>query len=97
MVESARDLILNDHKNAEFAWQTSIQSVIQQFEALDNDYFKQRAVDVKGLGEQVLFKLAGVSTGLSFTSARSLVVLAEELSPSDTATLNFDQLLPWSP
>jgi len=92
MVESARDLILNDHKNAEFAWQTSIQSVIQQFEALDNDYFKQRAVDVKGLGEQVLFKLAGVSTGLSFTSARSLVVLAEELSPSDTATLNFDQI-----
>lgn len=92
MVESARDLILNDHKNAEFAWQTSIQSVIQQFEALDNDYFKQRAVDVKGLGEQVLFKLAGVSTGLSFTTARSLVVLAEELSPSDTATLNFDQI-----
>jgi phosphocarrier protein FPr len=92
MVESARDLILNDHKNAEFAWQTSIQSVIQQFEALDNEYFKQRAVDVKGLGEQVLFKLAGVSTGLSFTSARSLVVLAEELSPSDTATLNFDQI-----
>ncbi len=92
MVEAARDLILNEHKNAAFAWQTSIQSVIQQFEALENEYFKQRAVDVKGLGEQVLFKLAGVSTGLSFTSARSLVVLAEELSPSDTATLNFDQI-----
>lgn len=92
MADAARDRILKEKKNAEFSWQAAIQDVVDQFEALENDYFKQRAADVKGIGEQVLFKLAGVSAGLSYTASQPMVVIADELTPSDTAKLDWNEI-----
>ena len=62
---------------------------IQMFEGMkDNEYMRERAADVRDVSERLLAHLLGVS----FTSPASIteetVIIAEDLTPSDTAQLN---------
>jgi phosphotransferase system enzyme I (PtsI) len=62
---------------------------IQMFESMtDNEYMRERAADVRDVSKRLLAHLLGVS----FTSPASIteetVIIAEDLTPSDTAQLN---------
>lgn len=82
------DMIKNDSINAEYATQTVTNMMVAMFESMDNDYFKERAADIKDVTFRLLCNLANVNIPDLTTINEEVVIVAEDLTPSDTAQLN---------
>ena len=74
--------------NAEFALQETSDLFIDLFEAMDNDYMKERAADVRDVRKRILAHLLGVSIQNPSLISEEVVIIAEDLTPSDTVQLN---------
>lgn len=82
------DKIKSDSVNAEYALQETADMFIGMFEAMDNEYMKERAADIKDVTKRVLAALLGVDLPAPALIAEEVVVVAEDLTPSMTAQLN---------
>lgn len=81
-------MIENDHINAEYAAEVVAGNTVAMFESMDNDYFRERAADVKDVTFRLKANLLGVTIpDLSLVNEDSVIV-AHDLTPSDTAQLN---------
>ncbi len=78
--------------NAEAAWQDTIDGMAHTYETLDDPYFRARAADVRDVGRQVLLALSGQAS-TTFTLDAPAVLIAEDLTPSDTANLDRHNVL----
>ncbi len=84
-----------EHKglNAEAAVHEVTEIVVAEFSALEDEYFRQRAADVADLGSRLLRNLMGIAdvdlSGLS----EPVVLMAHDLSPSDTIGLEADKVV----
>ena len=92
LVDSARQRILQRHINAEAAWKAAIDEMVASYEALDDPYLRARAADVADVGQRVLRLLAGV-THKPIELPRPSVLVASDLTPSDTAQLDPSKIL----
>ena len=74
--------------NAEKALHDTTQSFLSIFEAMDDEYMRERAADIKDVAHRILKNLTGkASQDLSLNFDKSVVV-AHDLTPSDTAQLD---------
>ena len=81
--------MINDEKvNAEYAALTVSNATISMFESMDNDYFKERAADVKDVMFRLQCNLVGAIIPDLTAINEEVVIVAEDLTPSDTAQLN---------
>ena len=74
-------------KTAAFGWQTAFSRHADRLANLKNELLAARANDLRDVGRRVLQKLTGVEDEPVSYEAESILV-AEELTPSDTASLN---------
>lgn len=74
--------------NAEFALQETTEMFIGLFEAMDNEYMKERAADVRDVRKRVLAHLLGISIQNPSMISDEVIIIAEDLTPSDTVQLN---------
>ena len=74
--------------NAAFAFDEVSKTFIAMFESMDNEYFRERAADIKDVKKRVLAHLLGVKVNDPSTIDEQVVVIAEDLTPSDTAQLD---------
>jgi phosphoenolpyruvate-protein phosphotransferase (PTS system enzyme I) len=88
LVSPIEDQIKTEKVNAEFALNNTADMFITLFEQMDNEYMKERAADIRDVTKRVLSHLLGVQiVNLSMISEETIIV-AEDLTPSDTAQLN---------
>ncbi|MBC2107337.1 phosphoenolpyruvate--protein phosphotransferase [Listeria innocua] len=80
--------IKNDKTNAETALQETTDMFIGMFESMDNEYMRERAADIKDVRKRVLSHLLGVTIPNPALIDEEVVVVAADLTPSDTAQLN---------
>ncbi len=73
--------------NAEAAWYDAIEATAEQFAAMEDPYFQARAADVRDVGNRVLRHLLGVAMP-SLAAERPYILVAADLTPSDTARLD---------
>lgn len=86
LLEQARAGV--DHgRSAGFAWRQAFEHHAAALAALSNPLLRERAADLRDVGERVLAQLAGVSMA-PIELPPDCILLAEELSPSDTAQLD---------
>ncbi|MFS0861273.1 phosphoenolpyruvate--protein phosphotransferase [Fredinandcohnia sp. 179-A 10B2 NHS] len=83
-----KEKINNDQVNAEFALQEVATMFIGMFEAMDNEYMKERAADIRDVTKRVLSHLLGVTISNPSMISEEVIIIAEDLTPSDTAQLN---------
>ncbi|MFB9758421.1 phosphoenolpyruvate--protein phosphotransferase [Ectobacillus funiculus] len=83
-----RDLIENEKVNAEFALNEVAAMFVNMFEAMDNEYMKERAADIRDVTKRVLSHLLGVTIANPGMISEEVIIIAEDLTPSDTAQLN---------
>ncbi len=87
----ARHAIFDDGKNAAEAWHEAAEAVADDYRALDDEYLQVRAEDLTGVARQVVAALTGVAaTG---TLSAPGIVVAADLTPADTASLDRDLAL----
>lgn len=92
-IDEIKTLIETQQINAESAIDQVVADLAGQFEALEDDYFRQRAIDIVDVGRQLLLRLSGIEfAGLEDLSQPAIVV-ANDLTPSDTASLDTEVAL----
>lgn len=74
--------------NAEKALQDVVDMYAGIFAAMEDEYMRERGADVKDVGKRVLANLLGKISGDSDLMADNTVVVAHDLTPSDTAQLD---------
>ncbi len=92
LVEAARQRIDERKINAEAAWHAAIEEMATSYRALDDPYMQGRATDVVDVGQRVLKLLAGAAPA-SLEILQPAILVAADLTPSDTAQLNPAQVL----
>src|SRR5690606_23644152 len=88
LLSSIEEKIKTDLTNAEAALKETTDMFVSMFEQLDNEYMKERAADIKDVSKRVLAHLLGVKIPNPGLIAEEVVIIAEDLTPSDTAQLN---------
>jgi phosphocarrier protein FPr/phosphocarrier protein len=83
---------ISEGKSAGFAWRDAFQQQAAMLEKLDNPLLRERAGDIRDVGRRVLGLLAGVKEARIDVPDESILI-AEELSPSDTASLDRSKVL----
>ena len=81
-------MIENDGVNAEYATEQVANQMVEMFESMDNDYFRERAADIKDVTFRLKCNLLGLTIPDLTSIAEDSIIVAHDLTPSDTAQLN---------
>lgn len=77
--------------SAPFAVRTVADGFIAMFSAIEDEYLRGRAADLKDVSDRLIRKLLGIKE-VDFTE-KGIILVAEDLSPSDTAKIDRDKVL----
>jgi phosphoenolpyruvate-protein phosphotransferase (PTS system enzyme I) len=88
LISPIEDKIKTENVNAELALKETADMFIGMFESMDNEYMKERAADIRDVTKRVLAHLLGIQIPNPSMIAEEVVIVAEDLTPSDTAQLN---------
>ncbi len=91
-LEETRATIFGESLNAEAAWQRQTIALADAYRAMDDEYMRARAADVEDVGQRVLRQLTGVEPP-SLDFAQASILIAADLTPSDTARLDPQRVL----
>jgi phosphotransferase system enzyme I (PtsI) len=87
LTEKAHDLIREKRVSAEYAFKTTLDEMLVVFEAMEDPYFRERAVDLRDIGNRVVMNLLGVAYRLFEDVSDNSILVAHDLPPSDAAAL----------
>ncbi|WP_249029924.1 phosphoenolpyruvate--protein phosphotransferase [Tannockella kyphosi] len=80
--------ITGENINADAALKEVSDMFIGMFESMDDEYFKERAADIRDVSTRLIAKLLGKDLPNPSLINEEVVVIADDLTPSDTAQLN---------
>jgi phosphotransferase system enzyme I (PtsI) len=87
MVDPTRRRIREEKVNAEWALRRTVEEIKTVFDAIEEDYFRERRSDIDFVGDRILRNLLGVDVGPAMPPPGA-VIIAHDLSPADTAHLH---------
>lgn len=93
LVDSAITKIRDEKVNADFALNEIKEMFVSMFESMDNEYMRERAADIKDVTNRVLRHILGVKIVDLAGLDEEVVLIAHDLTPSDTATMNKKMVL----
>ena len=88
LIDSAKSKIKDEKVNAEFALNEIKEMFVGMFEAMDNEYMRERAADIKDVTNRVLRHILGIKVTDLAGLDEDVILVAHDLTPSDTATMN---------
>lgn len=88
LIQPIEDKIENEKVNAPEALNEVTTQFITIFESMDNEYMRERAADIRDVSKRVLAHLLGVELPNPSMIDESVVIIGNDLTPSDTAQLN---------
>ncbi|SNZ05514.1 phosphoenolpyruvate--protein phosphotransferase [Terribacillus aidingensis] len=88
LVNPIKDNIRSNKLNAEAALDETATMFIDMFRSMDNEYMKERAADIQDVTKRVMAHLLQVSFPDPALIDEEVIIIAEDLTPSDTAQLN---------
>ena len=90
--ESVENIIESQQVNAEYAVAATGDNFSNMFAAMDDEYMRARAADVKDISERLLGILNG-NTRAGMDTEEPVIILADDLAPSETVQMNKDMVL----
>lgn len=90
--ESVENIIKIQKVNAEYAVGVTADNFSQMFATMDDEYMKERAIDVKDVSERILSILNGETKSV-VASEEPVIIVADDLAPSETVQLDKDKIL----
>ncbi|OMF33468.1 phosphoenolpyruvate--protein phosphotransferase [Paenibacillus sp. FSL H8-0259] len=88
LISPVMDKIREEAVNADYALQEVANQFIEMFENMKSTYLQERAADMRDVTKRVLNHLLGISYVSPAEISEEVIVIAEDLTPSDTAQLN---------
>lgn len=91
-IDSVENIIRTQSVNAEYAVAQTGDSFSKMFLEMDDEYFRGRATDIKDITERIINALVGGTDG-SMDSDEPVIVVADDLAPSETVQMDKDKIL----
>ncbi len=91
-IDSVENIIRTQEVNAEYAVAETGENFAEMFAAMDDEYFRGRAADMKDISERLINALTGAETGAIGGDEASIIV-ADDLAPSETVQMDKDKIL----
>jgi len=88
LLETMQQAVKGQSLNAEAALQDATENYAQMLETLDDEYFSARAADVRDVASRVLRILLGIAESPAAGLMTPSIILARDLTPSDTVLLD---------
>ncbi|EOD4610575.1 phosphoenolpyruvate--protein phosphotransferase [Staphylococcus aureus] len=88
LIQPIQDKIKNENANSASALTDVTTQFVTIFESMDNEYMKERAADIRDVSKRVLSHILGVELPNPSMIDESVVIVGNDLTPSDTAQLN---------
>ena len=88
IARQVEDLVKSDYVNSAYAFKKVSEMFANMFEGMDNEYMKERAGDVRDVARRVIAHLLNVTLNDPTLINEEVIVVANDLTPSDTAQLN---------
>lgn len=90
--ESIENIIKSQNVNAEFAVASTSDNFQSMFSAMDDEYMKERAADIKDISERIINILVG-DTREETVNERNSIIVASDLAPSQTVAMDKDKVI----
>lgn len=84
--------IENDKKTALKSTSDVTNTYVAMFDAMEDEYMKERAADIKDVAKRLMNNIAGIDDSFAITKENTIVV-ADDLTPSDTAQLDRSKVI----
>ncbi|MBA1335931.1 MAG: Phosphoenolpyruvate-protein phosphotransferase of PTS system [Firmicutes bacterium] len=91
--QKVEDNIKLSRMNAAAALSKAIDEVCEVFETLDDEYMKERAQDIRDIGNRLLYNIAGIKADPELSFDKEVIIVAKELTPSDTARFDYSKVI----
>lgn len=88
LISPVKDMIVNDQVNAAYALNETSKQFVSMFENMKSAYLQERAADMRDVTKRILNHLLGLNVQNPSEISEEVIVIAEDLTPSDTAQLN---------
>ncbi|MDO6354906.1 phosphoenolpyruvate--protein phosphotransferase [Caloramator sp. CAR-1] len=92
-INSIKNRIYNDKINAEYAVKLVSYEYSQIFLNMENEYFKERASDIKDVGNRIINILSGSNNNSIINIHKKCIIVADDITPSETAQMNKELVL----
>lgn len=89
-IDAAEEKMSEEGINAEYALHEASTSFIELLQAMEDELLQGRAVDIKDVAGRIMSHLRGVPHLDLANMTEECIIIAEDLTPSDTAQLNLD-------
>lgn len=93
LLSNVEDKIQSENINVEAALDDVLNLFITMFESMDNEYMKERAADIKDVGQRLLMNLLGKEIPDLSVLKEAVVLVAHDITPSDTAQMDREKVL----
>ena len=80
------------HKNAQKALKEMEGSLVARFELLEDPYLRERAADIRDICGRIMANLKGVSLNIFENIHEESIIIARDLTPSDTTVMDFTKV-----
>lgn len=90
--ESVENIIRTEQVNAEYAVAATGDNFAEMFAAMDDDYMRGRAADVRDISERVIGILCGAAAD-SVAADEPVIIVADDLAPSETVQMDKTRVL----
>ena len=80
--------IKDNKENAEYAAKSVSENMVSMFEAMEDEYMRGRAADIRDVSFRLMCNLMGKEIPNLATLDKPVIVVAKDLTPSDTGSLN---------
>ncbi|SES96890.1 phosphoenolpyruvate--protein phosphotransferase [Natronincola peptidivorans] len=93
LVEEVNNKIEQEKISADYAVNEVIKTFIAIFEGMEDEYMRERAADIRDVGTRLLKNLLGIESINLATLSEEVILVAHDLTPSDTAMMNKEKVL----
>ena len=93
LLDSSIAKIREEKVNADYALNEVKEMFVGIFESMDNEYMRERAADIKDVTNRVLRNILDLKVVDLAALEEEVILLANDLTPSDTATMNKKKVL----
>ena len=88
LVPEIKETIKNDRVQAGYAVKKSTGKLVEMFSDIEDEYLKERIADIKDVGNRLIRNILGAADEGLEAIGRDVLVVAHDLTPSDTATMD---------
>lgn len=88
LVPEIKTAIETERINAGYAAKKTVDKLLEMFADIEDEYLKERISDIKDVGDKITRNILGAASGSLEDIGHEVLVIAHDLTPSDTATMD---------